>query len=104
MTDLDESADGTTIHLVAGAVLRLALPENPTTGYRWRIIADGAPVLRPQADDFAPGRAVPGAGGTRHWAWQAAQPGEATLRLDYARPWETGPAARHFAVTIRVGP
>ena len=104
MTEIDEAADGTTVRLAPGTELRLTLPENPTTGYRWRITAEAAPVLRPQEDAYAPGASMPGAGGQHRWTWQAAQPGEAALRLDYARPWETGPAARQFAVTIRVGP
>ena len=99
-----EADSGRSLAVAPGTQVVLRLPENPTTGYRWRITAEAAPVLRPQEDAYAPGASMPGAGGQHRWTWQAAQPGEAALRLDYARPWETGPAARHFAVTIRVGP
>ncbi|MDO9711336.1 protease inhibitor I42 family protein [Paracraurococcus lichenis] len=103
MTSLDERANGDTVTITPGARLVLALPENPTTGYRWRLLAAGAPVLQLLDQGFTPGPPRPGAGGTHHWAWQAAQPGEAALRLDHARSWGEEPPVRQFTLTVRVG-
>jgi inhibitor of cysteine peptidase len=103
MASLDEHTNGTSVTLAVGESVTLSLPENPTIGYRWRITEDGGPVLRLQEDGFTPGGPALGAGGTHRWTWQAVQPGQAGLRLGYVRPWGTDPAARQFAVTIRVG-
>lgn len=103
MASLDEHANDSTVTLAAGERVMLTLPENPTTGYRWRVVEGGEPVLQLAEDGFTPGGTMPGAGGSHHWIWQAVRAGQAVLRLDYVRPWGTDPAARHFAATIRVG-
>jgi len=100
--DIDAAADGGTIDLAVGSTLRLSLLENPSTGFRWRVAADGAPALRVEAEDYLPSGAMPGAPGLHRWEFRAIQPGEARLRLDHARAWETVPPVETFALTIRV--
>lgn len=103
VVDLDAGADGRTIRLAEGSRLRLVLPENPSTGYRWRIAADAAPVLRLEEDASMPGGTAPGSPGTHRWVFRAARPGQAVLRLDHARPWEAVPPAAQVTVTVQVG-
>jgi len=100
--EIDAAADGTTIRLAPGATLRLTLAENPSTGFRWRLIADGAPVLQASGDAYTSSGTMPGAPGLHRWEFRAAQPGEAPLRLEHLRPWEKVPPVESFAVAIRV--
>lgn len=82
MLGLDAGVAGRTIRIAKGSRLRLVLPETPSTGHRWRITADAAPVLRREEDAHLPGGAV--------------------LRLDDDRPWEPAPPAAQSAVMLQV--
>jgi len=87
--------------LTVGDELIVALPENPTTGYRWELDSPGAP-LRLERDEFAAGGA-PGAGGTRRLTFRASTEGRAHLTLKLRREWEkTQPPTEQFSVTADV--
>src|SRR5581483_7057383 len=47
MVTAEESASGQSMTLPVGETLELRLPENPTTGYRWSVVENGADVLTP---------------------------------------------------------
>ncbi len=94
-------ANGSTIRVVAGERLEIALPENPTTGYLWHV--DGLPAsLRPeQPSNFEAQETAVGAGGTRVFTFRAVEPfdGEVVFVLRRVR----GPSVaeeRIFAVTV----
>lgn len=90
----DEDA-GNQVRLRTGGHLMVALPGNPTTGYEWRAtLIEGFPILgeldEPEyVADPAPG--IVGSGGVFLFRLLASVQGEATLRFDYSRPWETEP-------------
>ena len=98
-----------TIRLAAGASTVIALPENPSTGYGWRLNADASRnlALVSIADaGFAAGAAsdrLVGAPGLRRFTIAARQVGTAIAVFDYARPWEhVAPARRHIvSIAIR---
>jgi inhibitor of cysteine peptidase len=108
MLHADESYNGQTVSLAVGDSIDLALAENPTTGYRWRLVqgatkADNAacPCVK---DDFEPGRTgVAGQGGTHRWEFKAAEPGDCAIKLEYRRSWEkdTEPE-RTFRIQLEV--
>jgi predicted secreted protein len=101
MEQLDEGADGREIELAAGDEFELTLGENPTTGFRWRVAADGSPACALVADEFrAPGEARPGQGGSHAWRFRAERAGESRIELSYARA--AGDAARTFTLRVRV--
>jgi inhibitor of cysteine peptidase len=101
MEQLDEGADGREIELAAGEEFELTLDENPTTGFRWRLAADGSPVVALAGDEFrAPGEARPGQGGRHAWQFRAERAGESRIELSYARA--AGDAARTFTLRVRV--
>jgi inhibitor of cysteine peptidase len=101
MLVLDERANGARVNLVMGAEAALQLPENPTTGYRWQVEADGAPALALTGDRYEPpARARPGATGRHVWRFRAVARRTGVIRLAYRRRF--GGVARTFSVSIDV--
>jgi inhibitor of cysteine peptidase len=101
MTQIIEAMNGGEVQVGLDESFEVRLPENPTTGYGWRLDSSGAPAVEVQEDDFEPPKASLGAGGVRRWRFRAVQEGVADLRLEYRREWEQR-AARTFTVTVRV--
>jgi inhibitor of cysteine peptidase len=101
MLVIDETKNNCAIEISVGDSFRVQLSENPTTGYRWNLQADGAPALRMAQDSFeAPGNA-PGGGGLRYWNFSADHPGSTELRMELRRSWQPQPV-NSFAVTVSV--
>lgn len=82
---------GEALRLAPGASKIVELPENPSTGYTWRIdraASEGLGALSIVDGGHLKGRAMPGAPGRRRWTIRALQPGVATVVFAYQRPWE----------------
>ncbi|HSC84294.1 MAG TPA: protease inhibitor I42 family protein [Pseudomonas sp.] len=79
------------MELHSGQTLTITLPSNPTTGFRW-VVADAAPgVLRslgPEVYTTPEDAGLVGSAGQSTWRYQAYQPGQARLLMQYQRPWE----------------
>ena len=67
-----------------GGTVNLALPENPTTGYRWRLTGP----LEVVSDEFFPSGTTPGAAGERVFVLRVARAGRHEVLAELARPWE----------------
>ena len=102
------SADGIA-ELEVGQVMEIALQGNASTGYAWDFEADGAPVVlrappmprpapTPEGDGDAGQRPMVGSPSVQRWHFVGHQPGEATLRMVYRRPWEKTVAPARTAV------
>jgi len=98
---LTDKNTGQTIAVTVGQSLTVALPANPSTGYRWTEephpagpLVESAPVMT------TPARL--GAGGTQTYSYRAVAPGTTQLVFDYARPWEHVPPVNHVAFTVMV--
>ncbi|MGH2459299.1 MAG: protease inhibitor I42 family protein [Chloroflexota bacterium] len=103
MPRIDETWNGRQLDSSVGQRFELALPENPTTGFRWALESNGEPVLTLLGDTFVPSSGPPGAGGVHRWEFEAARAGNADLRLTYRRSWgQAGGAARTFALRVVV--
>ena len=76
------------------------LPENPTTGYRWRPEVDGS-RLELLDDDFRAGSEQVGAGGEHTFVFRTLRPGPAALRLVRGRSWESA-VAEDFQVQLHI--
>jgi len=101
---LDQKADGREFRVRLGSQLEIALPENPTTGYRW-YLGESGPVFALTQDRFDAPDGPPGKGGSRHWTFRAAQAGKAEIRAVYRRPWEPeGTQPRSFRIVVTVRP
>lgn len=100
----DQSADGSEVALAAGDEFEVALAENPTTGFRWRVAADGSPACALASDDFrAPAESRPGQGGRRVLSFRAERAGQGEIKLFSARAGSSAETAGHtFTLRVRV--
>jgi inhibitor of cysteine peptidase len=93
---LEASSNGDRIEAQVGQVLVLTLESNPSTGYLWEVVKDGAPALEQVGGslfklDAEEGEEVPpGTGGWEVFRFEAKAAGETGLELVYHRPWEEG--------------
>ncbi len=103
MIHLDESYNGREIELRVGEEFEIRLPENRTTGFRWRLASNGEPACVLQSDSFdAPDR-TPGRGGSHYWRFQAVQVGLGNIELVYRRSFEQEETpARRFSLRARI--
>lgn len=102
--ELGPADGGRTLSVAEGSTVELLLPENPTTGFRWRVEEMDARVLSLVDDAYAdaPSPAV-GAGRVRRFRFAAARAGTSTLRLESRREWAgESPGAQRFEVRLNV--
>lgn len=103
MPSFHEQDDGRTVETTVGQEVAIGLPENPTAGFRWRLVRDGGPVCALRDEVFDPGREAPGQPGVHRWRFKVVAPGVATIELAYRRAWESAPgAARTFTLRVTV--
>jgi len=96
------------VSMRVGQVLEIAQMANASTGFQWEFTSDGAPVLArttgpatpPPMDTQPP---MPGASSMARWWFRADKPGEATVRMEYRRSWETVPPVEvvEYRVVVR---
>jgi inhibitor of cysteine peptidase len=104
MITVDQSSNNTSVSLVVGERLDIALEENPTTGFRWQLKTDGAPACVSRDSTFEVSAPGVGRGGIRRWRFEAVQAGSATIELVYRRSFEQDtPPARVFRIAVNVG-
>jgi inhibitor of cysteine peptidase len=102
LKEIDEGADGRTIKLSVGERLVVRLTENRTTGFSWEFESNGAPVCELAQSTDSSGERV-GEGGVHSWQFLAKRPGDATIKLQYHRPWEEKtPPERTFTLHLSV--
>ena len=82
---------GGAVRVGIGQVLVVELESNPSTGYSWRAVEAPEFLVQNGAGEFVSGGKgdVVGAGGIETWRFTAENAGTGTLRLEYARPWES---------------
>lgn len=76
--------------LQVGQSLTLALPSNPTTGYRWLVQNPASNVLRslgPEVYSAPEDAEIVGSAGISTWRFEARAAGEGHLVLVYQQPW-----------------
>lgn len=104
MQSLGQADDGRQLRLALAEVFALHLPENPTTGFRWSIIAIPA-CLRMEADDFAaPLSSLPGAPGNHAWKFEATSLGSGELRLELAARTPRTATPTSFSLFVEIAP
>ncbi|MGY4492687.1 protease inhibitor I42 family protein [Pseudomonas putida] len=78
------------LSLTTGQTLTLALPSNPTTGYRWLVQNPASSVLRvlsPEVYTNPEDAGLVGAAGQSVWRFQAKAAGDGHLLLVLQQPW-----------------
>jgi len=98
---------GRTVPVAVGTDIVITLATTPGTGYSWVLTDSGTSALElvdtPTVPRDSAAAMRPGAPVTAAWRFRAARAGQATVTLDYRRPWERGtPAARQYEVGFEV--
>ncbi|MCX7751140.1 MAG: protease inhibitor I42 family protein [Candidatus Bipolaricaulota bacterium] len=99
---LVEEGDGPTVSLRVGENLMVALPGNPTTGYRWEVREEPACLGRVPGPEYRSASDLIGGGGTFFFRYKAVTPGAGSLQLVYRRPWEDLPPLHTFSLRVHV--
>jgi inhibitor of cysteine peptidase len=105
--DLFDADDGRTIETERGKTYMVRLGSNPSTGYRWQVIATPNPnVVRMTEQEYVPPAKSEhggvGGAGMQVWRLDMVGSGGTMLKMAYAREWEKGPAEKTWDVSFRV--
>lgn len=98
---IDQKQNGGEIAVSVGEKFGVELPENPTTGYRWKLQSPGDPALQVLEEVFEPSSSTYGSGGARRWTLAAERSAVAILRAELGRSWQTQ-AIQTFSLTVQV--
>jgi len=99
------------VKIALGDSLMVTLCSNPSTGFQWTDSANITdPTVLEQTDHemVSPGAKgkkspTPGAAGTEVWTFKTLKTGQATIYLEYSRPWEGGEKGEWtFTLTVTV--
>jgi len=102
MVQLTENSDGGQIRLASGQIFEIALSENPTAGFRWKLIHSGEPVCILVGEKFSRGNRV-GEPGLHYWQFNTQMAGSTRIELHYRRSWqEAKPPSKTFTLRIQI--
>lgn len=96
---------GDTYETRVGKTFTIALDANPTTGYSWTQNVANPAIVAYVSDVYAAEQRDPqvvGGGGTTTFTFKAVAQGTTTIKLVYARSWESVPAAQERTITVTV--
>lgn len=105
---LTEKDMGQSVELAVGSTVKVVLDSNPSTGYRWDVVAVDAKVLRAAGESSSTHESggpapMPGAPEKAILSFQATAPGQTTLQLVYHQPWmKDVPPAKTFSANFTV--
>ncbi len=99
---LTETSNGEEVALTVGQSFAIALPENPTTGYRWEFTKTGAPLCELLGDSFDANSHQIGGSGTHEWRFRADAPGAATIQMELTRGWDRKAVMHSLTLHLRV--
>jgi inhibitor of cysteine peptidase len=95
-----------TVSLAVGASTTIALGENPSTGYAWRVDtaqSTNLGIVRVIDRGYRAGKSgLLGAPGSHRWQISAQAPGTARVVFAYSRPWEQAAPAETKTVDVTV--
>jgi inhibitor of cysteine peptidase len=104
MLQFNASKTGESAKLRKGESFEISLPENPATGFRWKITVIGEPVSKMTGDDFRPSIEV-GGQGIHCWRFRTRQAGESEIRMVLQRSWEaSAQPVQSFTLRVVVTP
>lgn len=101
MQSLTEADNERTIDLRVGESVRLTLPENATTGYRWAIDRLDRDVVEEAGSEAHPAGGAIGSAGNVTFDFMAKKAGSSEVALKYWRHFEgEGSIVKRFSVRI----
>lgn len=99
---IDSEYNAKSVSLRVGEILELRLPENPTTGFRWRLEEHSGTTI---VDDTLNAGAIPGQGGQRTLRFKMSAPGTYEIALRYQRRADIADqTAQSFRVSLQILP
>jgi predicted secreted protein len=105
---LGQTDDGKTFSVKVGDTIQVVIPGNPTTGYEWTAaLADKDAALiqqlgEPQYAANNTDENLVGSGGIYTLTFKAVAKGQATLKLAYARSFESVQPVQTFTATLNI--
>ena len=103
MPSLSESNYGQTVDVRQGETVRIPLPKNATTGYRWAIDRHDEDCIEAIATEPRYAKDAVGSGGEVEFVFEAKKVGIGEIVLKNWRHWEgDSSVAARFRVTLRV--
>jgi inhibitor of cysteine peptidase len=86
-----------------GEEFEVELEAVPTSGFQWQVARVDPARVRLVSDDIEVTSERIGGPALQRFRFEALEPGEAELRLELRRPWESKPPAeeRTYRVTVR---
>jgi inhibitor of cysteine peptidase len=104
MLTLVETDNGRTVDVHVGATVRIVLPENATTGYRWAIDRYDQDLIEALATEPNYGSRAVGTGGEVAFSFQAKKAGAGEIALKNWRSWEGDASVRtRFRARLNIG-
>ena len=105
MQSLTEADNGRTVDLRVGESVRLTLPENATTGYRWAIDRLDRDVVEEAGSEPHPSGGAIGSGSNVTFDFTAKKAGSGEVALKYWRHFEgDGSVVKRFSFRLNVQP
>ena len=105
MLTIGESDNGRTLDIGCGESVRVSLPENATTGYRWAIDRYDERVIEAIASEAAYPASTLGSGGEVAFTLRGKNVGSGEITLKYWRHWEGESSVRaRFQIRLNVRP
>lgn len=98
-----QTDSGSTIAAAAGDVLVLSLPENPTTGYSWKMTLSSG--LKAESDRYIEADKagdLVGGGGTHVWRIAVVEAGTQIVKGEYRQQWDPTQTPQYFSLTVEV--
>lgn len=101
-----EEDDGKTVNVSSGDFVKISLPENPSTGFRWIVTTTGpVSLIRNQYASSNPDSMIAGAGGTRTWTYMVKGNGISEFHGIYKQSWmPTTGEEKTFDLTFNSAP
>ena len=100
---VSEADNGQRIELRVGDTFVVRLPENQTSGFRWKVDQLDPAILSVLHDEYTPPRAdAPGAGGQRTLELRGQAPGQTRLMLQLASEWKRETPGSKFELSVDV--
>lgn len=105
LLELTESDSGKSIEVALGATIVLHLAGQPSTGYTWVVDeVDRGILVQDGEPQYVATSNLRGAEASMVWTFKSIGSGTTTLKLIYARAFETGkPPLKTFELAIKVG-
>jgi inhibitor of cysteine peptidase len=98
ITEVDR---GKTFEIQLGNLIVIQLPENPTTGFRWKVQEINSQLLSVQRSNYSiSSDSGVGGGGTRTFVLTTLREGFTKVVLKLSQEWEPQTSANSFEVVI----